>query len=151
MALDTDRTRKIVAYALAVMGVIMILLGLVHFLGLPMILEANKNASTGLPSIEEPGIGFRLTREPVFYGLMSVGVDRCLFGVILLLCVPALKEGRRFAWRICIVIGLFIFVGYTPLVWIFFERVHLAALVMPAIGLLILMPLLIGRRIFTVE
>jgi len=151
MALDTDRTRKIVAYALAVMGVVMSLLGLVHFLGLPMVLEANKNGTTGLPSIEETGVGFRLTREPVFYGLMSVGVDRCVFGAIILLCAPALKEGRRFAWRICMVIGLFISAGYAPLVWIFFERVHLAALVMPATGLLILIPLLIGRRVFTVE
>ena len=151
MALDTDRTRKIVAYALAAVGVVMILLGLVHFLGIPMILEANKNGTTGLPSIEETGVGFRLTREPVFYGLLSVGVDRCLFGVILLLCVPALKEGRRFAWRICVVIGLFMFVGNAPLIWLVFERVHLPVVVMPAIGLLILMPLLMGRRVFTVE
>ena len=149
-ATGATRTRKIVAHTLAVLGVVLVLLGLVHFVGLPLVLEANKNGATNLPSIEDTGVGYRLFREPVFYGLLSVGVDRCLFGVILLLCVPELKKGRSIVWRICMVIGLAMLLGYTPLIWTTFERLHLPPLVMPAIGLLIVVPLLLGRHSFTV-
>src|ERR1019366_6783341 len=113
---DGVRTRKIVAHSLAVVGVVMVLLGLVHFAGLPLILEANKSGAINLPSIEEKGIGFHLVQEQVANGLLMVGVDRCVFGAILLLCVPELRKGRKIAWRICMVIGLFTFVGYTALV-----------------------------------
>lgn len=145
------RTRKIVANTLAVLGVALVLIGLFHvFASLPLVLEANKNGATNLPSIEE-GVSYRLFREGVFFGLLTVGVDRCVFGAVLLLCVADLKRGRKTAWRICLVIGLLIVVGYLPLVWITFERVHLPPLAMPAIGLLILVPLLLGRHSFSVE
>jgi hypothetical protein len=74
-------------------------------------LEANTNGGTNLPSFEEMGLGYHLAREPVLWGLLIVGVDRCLFGAILLFCVPDLKHGRKTAWRICMAIGLFIFLG----------------------------------------
>lgn len=148
---DGMRTRKIVANTLGVVGVVMVLLGLVHFAGLPLILEANKSGAINLPSIEDKGLGFHLLRKQVANGLLMVGVDRCVFGAILLLCVPALKKGSRLAWRICMVIGLFMFVGYTALVLLIFEHFHLAPYLMPAMGLFILMPLLLARRSFTVE
>ena len=145
------RSRKIVAHALAGLGAVMVLLGIVHFAGLPLILDANKNGTINLPSIEDKGLGFHLLRAQVANGVLMVCVDRCVFGAILLLCVPELKRGRRLAWRICMVIGSFTFVGYTALVWLVFERVHLPPLIMPAIGLLILVPLLFARRSFTAE
>lgn len=145
------KTRTVVAYTVGAIGVVMVLLGLVHFGGLPLILEANKNGTINLPSIEEKGLGFHLLREQVANGLLMVGVDRCVFGAILLLCVPELKKGRRFAWRICVVIGSFTFVGYTVLVLLVFERFHLPPFLMPAIGLFILVPLLVARRSFTTD
>ena len=148
---DDVRTRKVVAIALAVVGVVLVFLGLVHFAGLPLILEASKNGAINLPSIEDKGLGFHLIREQVANGLLMVGVDRCVFGAILLLCGPELRKGRRIAWRICMVIGLFTFVGYTALVWIIFEHFHLVPFVMPAMGLLILVPLWLARRSFTAE
>lgn len=148
---DGVRTRKLVANTLAVVGVVMVLLGLVHFAGLPLILEANKSGAINLPSIEEKGMGFHLVREQIANGLLMVGVDRCVFGAILLLCVPALGKGSRLAWRICMVIGVFTFVGYTALVLLIFEHFHLVPYLMPAMGLLILVPLLLARRSFTVE
>lgn len=75
------------------------LMGLVHFAGLPLILEANQNGTINLPSIEGKGLGFHLLREQVANGVLMVGVDRCVFGAILLLCVPALRKGSRIAWR----------------------------------------------------
>src|SRR3954464_7192119 len=54
--------RKIVAHTLAVVGVVMVLLGLVHFGGLPLILEANSSDAINLPSIEKKGMGFHLVR-----------------------------------------------------------------------------------------
>lgn len=141
----------VVAYTLGVIGTVMILFGIVHFAGLPLILEANKNGTINLPSIEDKGLGFHLLREQIANGVLMVGVDRCVFGAILLLCVAELKKGRRLAWRICMVIGSFTFVGYTALVWLIFERVHLPPLIMPAIGLFILVPLLVARRSFTAE
>jgi hypothetical protein len=143
--------RKIIANALTVLGVVMVLLGLVHFAGLRLILEANKSGAINLPSIEDKGLGFHLVREQVANGLLMVGVDRCVFGAILLLSVPALRKGSRIAWRICVVIGLFTFVGYTALVLLIFEHFHLVPYLMPAMGLLILVPLLVARRSFTVE
>lgn len=146
------RTRRIVAYMLGSLGVVLVLAGLGHVLGgLPLVMEANKPGAINLPSFEDVGIGFHLAREPVLFGLLTVGVDRCLFGVILLLCVADLKSGRKVAWRICLAVGLLISVGYMPFVWIVFEHVHMAPLVMPAIGVLILVPLLLGRHSFTVE
>jgi hypothetical protein len=145
------RIRRIVAHTLAVLGVAMVLLGLVHFAGLPLILEANRSGAINLPSIEEKGVGFHLVREQIANGILMVGVDRCVFGAILLLCVPALKKGSKLAWRICVVIGLFTFVGYTALVLIIFEHFHLVPFVMPAMGLLIIVPLLFARRSFTAE
>ena len=71
--------------------------------------------------------------------------------VILLLCVPELTKGSRFAWRIGIAIGSLLVVGCTPLIWIAFEGVHLPALAMPALGLVIVAVLLLGRRCFSVE
>lgn len=148
---DCMRTRKIVSIALAVVGAVMVLLGLVHFAGLPLILEANKSGAINLPSIEEKGIGFHLVREQVANGILMVGLDRCVFGAILLLCVPALRKGSRIAWRIWVVIGLFTFVGYTALVLLIFEYFHLVPFVKPAMGLLIFVPLLFARHSFTVE
>ena len=148
---DDVRTRKIVAIFLAVVGVVMTLLGLVHFAGLPLIMEANKSGAINLPSIEEKGMGFHLVREQVANGLLMVGVDRCVFGAILLQCVPALRKGSRIAWRICMVIGLFTFFGYTALVLLIFEQLHPVPFVMPGMGLLILVPLFIARRSFTAE
>ena len=148
---DDVGTRKLMAIFLAVVGVVMVLLGLVHFAGLPLILEANKSGAINLPSIEEKGMGFHLVREQIANGLLMVGVDRCVFGAILLLCVPALRKGSRTAWRICMVIGLFTFVGYTALVLLIFEHFHLVPFVMPAMGLLILVPLLLAWRSFTAE
>ena len=148
---DGRRTRKVVAHTLAVVGAVMVLLGLVHFAGLPLILEANRSGAINLPSIEEKGIGFHLVREQVANGILMVGVDRCVFGAILLLCVPALRKGSRLAWRICVVIGLFTFVGYTALVLLIFEHFHLVPLVMPAMGLLVLVPLVIAQGRFAVE
>jgi len=141
---DGTKTRNVVGNTLAVVGVVMVLLGLVHFGGLPLVLEANKNGTINLPSIEDKGLGFHLLREQVANGLLMVGVDRCVFGAILLLCVPALRKGSRLAWRICTVIGLFTFVGYTALVLLIFEHFHLVPYLMPAMGLLILVPLLVG-------
>ena len=148
---DGTRTRKIVANTLGVVGVVMVLLGLVHFAALPLIMEANKNGTINLPSIEDKGLGFHLLREQVANGILMVGVDRCVFGAILLLCVPALRKGSRIAWRICVVIGLFTFVGYTALVLLIFEHFHLVPYLMPAMGLLILVPLVFARRSFTAE
>jgi hypothetical protein len=148
---DGERSRKVVANTLAVVGVVMVLLGIVHFGGLPLILEANKSGAINLPSIEEKGLGFHLVREQVANGILMVGVDRCVFGAILVLCVPALRKGSRFAWRICMVIGLFTFLGYTALVLLIFEHFHLVPFLMPAMGLLILVPLVFARRSFTVE
>lgn len=148
---DGVRTQKLVAHALAVVGVVLVLLGLVHFGGLPLILEANKNGTINLPSIEDKGLGVHLLREQVANGLLMVGVDRCVFGAVLLLCVPALRKGSRLAWRICMVIGVFTFVGYTALVLLIFEHFHVVPFVMPAMGLLILVPLLVARRSFTAE
>src|SRR5947208_11357511 len=97
------KTRTVVGYTVGAIGAAMVLLGLVHFAGLPLILEANKNGTINLPSIEDQGLGFHLLREQVANGVLMVGVDRGVFGAILLLCVPELKKGRRFAWRICVV------------------------------------------------
>ena len=133
------------------MGVVLVLLGLVHTIaGLPLILKAVNEGGINLPSIEDTGVRFQLLREPVVYGVLSLGVDRCVFGVILLLCVPELTKGSRLAWRICMAIGLLFVIGYTPLICIVFERAHLPALVMPVTGLAIVVVLLIGRRGFSV-
>src|SRR5438067_7421689 len=148
---DGTKTRKIVANMLAVVCVVMFLLGLVHFAGLPLILEADRSGAINLPSIEEKGMGFHLVREQIANGLLMVGVDRCVFGAILLLCVPALGKGSRLAWRICMVIGSFTFVGYTALVLLIFDSFHLVPYLMPAMGLLILVPILVARHSFTVE
>ncbi len=121
---DGVKIRQIVANTLAVVGVVMVLLGLVHFAVLPRILEANKIGAINLPSIEEKGIDFHLVREQVANGVLMVGVDRCVFCAILLPSVPALRKGRT-ALPICIVIGLFTFVGYTALVLLIFEHFHL--------------------------
>ena len=48
------------------------------FGGLPLILEAAKSGGINLPSIEDEGAGFQLLREPVVYGLLTVGVDRII-------------------------------------------------------------------------
>jgi hypothetical protein len=145
------RSRGIVAAIVAVVGVAIVLLGLVHLAALPLVQEANRSGGINLPSIEDTGFRIQLNREMVLYGLLLVGVDRLAFGVILLLCVPALKKGRRLAWRIGVVIGSLIVVGYTPLVWVLFEGVHWQPLVMPALGLVIVVPLWIGHRGFTSE
>ena len=130
-------------------GVIFVLLCLVHTIaGLPLALKAVNDGGIDLPSIEDSGIRSQLLREPVVYGILSVGVDRCVFGVILLLCVPELKKGGRLAWRICMTIGSLLVVGCTPLIWVAFEGVHLPALVMPALGLIILVVLIVDRRRF---
>ena len=145
---DTKK-RRLAANMIAVVGAILITLGLVHIIGgLPMILEAAKNGGINLPSIEDEVAGFQLLREPVVYGILSLGVDRIILGVILLLCVPELKKGSKFAWRICVAIGLLLLVGNTPLVYVSFERVHVLPLIMPAFGLIILVALLVGRRSF---
>ena len=113
-------------------------------------MEATQNGGINLPSVRDTGVGIHLSREPIIYGHLFMGVDTCVFGAILLLCAPELMKGRRSAWRICMLIGLIEFVGYT-LVWIIFERAYLRPLVIPAIGLLILVPLVLTRRVFTVE
>jgi len=137
---------------MATVGVALILLGLVHTIaGLPLVTKAVEDGAINLPSIKETGVRFQLLREPVVYGVLSLGVDRCVFGVILLLCVPALKKGSRLVWRICMAIGSLFVVGYTPLICIVFEGVHFPALVMPAFGLAVVVVLLVGRRSFTVE
>lgn len=141
------RTRNLVANTIATVGTLFVLLGLIHiFGGLPLITNAAKSGGINLPSIEDEGAGFQLLREPVVYGLLSLGVDRIILGVILLLCVPELKKGRRFAWRICVAIGFLLLVGNLPLIWVSFERVHVLPLIMPAFGLLIMLTLLFGRR-----
>ena len=62
---------------MATVGVIFVLLGLMHIFGsLPLILEAAESGGINLPSIEDEGAGFQLLREPVVYGLLTVGVDR---------------------------------------------------------------------------
>lgn len=149
--LGATRTRRIVAHTMATAGAIFVLLGLLHiFLSLPLILEAAKSGGINLPSIEDEGAGFQLLREPVVYGLLSLGLDRIVLGVILLLCVPELKKGSRFAWRICMAIGFLLLVGNVPLIWVSFERVHVLPLIMPAFGLIILSVLAVGRRSFAV-
>src|SRR5437764_9602309 len=65
---DDVGTRKVIAISLTVLGVVMVLLGLVHFAGLPLILEANKNGTINLPSIEDKGLGIHLLREQVANG-----------------------------------------------------------------------------------
>ncbi len=145
-------TRNGVAHTIAAVGVGYVLLGLVHTVaGLPLILTAVKNGAFNLPSIEDAGVGLQLLREPVVYAVLSVGVDRCVLGVILLLIAPELKKGRRLAWRIAMAIGLLLLFGYTPLIWIAFERVHLPALAMPVPGVLILVLLLLTRQSFNGE
>jgi len=147
------KNRKLVAYTMATVGAIFVLLGLLHiFAGTPLILKAAKSGGINLPSIEDEGAGFELLREPVVYGLLTVGVDRIIFGsMILLLCVPELKNGSRFAWRICMAIGFLLLVGNLPLIWVSFERVHVLPLILPAIGLIILVAFFFGRRRFAVE
>lgn len=143
--------RKVVAIFLAVVGVAMIFIGLAHnIVGLRLVLEATQNGGINLPSIRDTGVGIHLSREPIIYGHLFMGVDTCVFGAILLLCAPELVKGRRSAWRICMLIGLTEFVGYT-VVWIVFEHAHLRPLVMPSIGLMILVPLVHIRRGFTIE
>ena len=133
-------------------GTVFVLFGLIHiFGGMPLTLGPAKNGGINLPSIEDEGAGFQLLCEPVVYGLLSLGVDRIVLGMILLLSVPELKKGRRFAWRICMAIGFLLLVGNETLVWVSFERVHVLPLIMPAFGLIILVAILIGRRSFAVE
>jgi hypothetical protein len=145
------RSRRVVASILGVVGGVSILLGLVHFVALPLVLEANRGAGTNLPSCEDTAVGFRLTREPVFYHFQMSGVDRLAFGTILLLCVPALRQGRKLAWRIGAVIGSFLAVGGTALVWALFPRIHPAPLFMPVLGSVVLVSLVLCRRGFTLE
>jgi len=58
-------------------GTVFVLLGLIHiFGGMTLILGAAKNGGVNLPSIEDEGAGYQLLREPVVYGLLSLGVDR---------------------------------------------------------------------------
>ena len=92
-----------------------------------------------------------LYTQPEKENSYQLGVDRIILGVILLLCVPELKKGSRFAWRICFAIGVLLLVGNVPLIWVSFERVHVLPLIMPAFGLMILVALLFGRRSFAVE
>lgn len=56
------------AHTLAVVGVVLILLGLVHLAALPLVLQANKSGGLNRPSIEDVGMGFHLAREPVLWG-----------------------------------------------------------------------------------
>ena len=146
---DATRSRKLMANTMATTGVIFVLLGLVHiFGGLPIILEATESGGINLPSIEDEDAGLQLLREPVVYGLLSLGVDRIILGVILLLCFPELKKGSRLAWRVCMAIGFLLLVGNVPLIWVSFERIHVLPLIMPAFGLIILVAILVGRRSF---
>jgi len=148
---QSTRSRTFAVSTVATVGVIFVLLGLVHTIaGLPLVLKAVEDGGINLPSIEDTGVRFQLLREPVVYGILSLGVDRCVFGVILILCVPELKKGNRLAWRICMAIGMLFVFGYTPLICIVFERANVPALVMPAFGLVIVVVLLVGRRGFSV-
>ena len=80
-SLENIRIRKVVAYTVATVGVAFVLLGLLHTIaGVPLVLEAVKTGGINLPSIEDTGVRFQLLREPVVYGVLSLGVDRCVFG-----------------------------------------------------------------------
>jgi hypothetical protein len=65
--------------------------------------------------------------------------------------VPALRQGRKLAWRVCAVIGSFLAVGGAALVWALFPRIHPAPLFMPVLGSVVLVSQVLGRRGFTLE
>ncbi len=76
------------------------------------------------------------------------GLALALLGVLLLLIAPDLAKGKYAAWRIGIVIGLFLVLsGVAAYLWLPRERVLIAS----ALGGLLCGPLLIWRKEFLVE
>ena len=73
---NDEKNRGFVAPTIAAVGTLLVLLGLAHIIGgLPLILEAAESGGINLPSIEDEDAGFQLLREPIVYGILSLGVD----------------------------------------------------------------------------
>ncbi len=76
------------------------------------------------------------------------GLALALLGVLLVLIAPDLGKGKHAAWRIGIVIGLFLVLGgVTAYLWLPRERV----LISSALGGLLCGPLLMWRKEFLME
>ncbi len=76
------------------------------------------------------------------------GLALALLGVLLVLIAPELRKGKHAAWRIGIVIGLFLVVGGVA-AYLWLPRV--AVLIFSALGGVLCGPLLIWRKEFLVE
>jgi len=71
-----------------------------------------------------------------------------LFGVLLILSAPELGRGKRAAWRIVVVIGVFLLVtGVAAYLWLPIKRV----LIFSVLGALLCGPLLLWRKEFLAE
>ncbi len=90
-----------------------------------------------------PKMGHQLVANVALAGLAFA-----LFGVYLVLSAPELGRGKRAAWRIVVVIGLFLSVsGVAAYLWLPIKRV----LIFSVLGALLCGPLLLWRKEFMVE
>ncbi len=90
-----------------------------------------------------PRLGPQLVANVAFGGLAL-----SLFGVVIILITPDIAKGRRTAWRIAVLIGLFfVLSGVAAYWWLPRARV----LYFSAVGALLCGPLLMWRKEFLVE
>jgi hypothetical protein len=133
-----DRKRHTAQYMAFVVGALLSVLGIIHdVVNIPALVRA----------IDRGDIAERMGAQ-LMANVALAGLALTLFGIILVLIAPDLGKGKRTAWRIDIVIGLFlVLTGVAGYLWLPRERV----LIPSGVGLLLSAPLLLWHKEFSVE
>ena len=135
---STTRRLRIAGYIAWGAGLLLFGVGVLHdILNIPSLLRAIARGDVA------ERMGAQLVANVAFGGLALA-----LLGILLLLVAPDLAKGRRTAWRIGVVIGLFlVFDGIAAYWWL----PRAAVLIFSVAGALLCGPLLLWRRDFPAD
>jgi hypothetical protein len=136
--MSTKHRRRIARSIAFAVGGLLSVLGVVHdIVNIPALTRA----------IARGDIAERMGAQLVV-NVALAGLSLTLFGILLVLIAPELGKGKHTAWRIDIVIGLFlVLTGVVGYLWLPRERV----LISSAVGALLCGPLFMWRKEFLVE
>jgi hypothetical protein len=130
--------RRMVRYIAFGVGGLLCVVGVLHdIVNIPFLNRAIARGDIA------PRLGHQLVANVALAGLALA-----LFGVFLVLSATELSRGKRAAWRIVVVIGLFLLLsGVAAYLWLPVKRVLIASV----LGGLLCGPLLLWRKEFLVE
>ena len=133
-----NHKHRIAGYIALVVGGLLCVVGVLHdIVNIPSLTRALARGEIA------ERFGHQLVANVAFAGLTLA-----LLGVLLVLIAPELRQGKHAAWRIGIVIGLFlVFSGVAAYLWL----PRAPVLIFCALGGAVCGPLLIWRKEFLVE